>query len=82
MKSPKQAISDISYYYMNHTLISYIKTIEDARDILLNYYENETSFIIPKVQEILEKFERLTIESIENQMSLISKLNTQLEKKN
>ena len=79
MKSPKQAISDISSYYMNHTTVSYIKTIKDARDILLNYYENETNFILPKVQEILEKFESLTIESIKKQMNLIAKINTKLD---
>ena len=41
IKSPKQTISDISNYYMNHTSVSYINTIKEAKNILMNYYENE-----------------------------------------
>ena len=41
INSPKETISVISTYYLNHTSSSYISTIEKASQILLNYYENE-----------------------------------------
>ena len=81
MKSPKQTISDISSYYMNHTTVSYVNAIKEAKNILLNYYKNET-FIIPTVQGILEKFENVTLDSIKKQMKLINNLNNLLENKN
>ena len=81
LKSPKQAISDISNYYMNHTSISYISTIKRARNILMNYYKNEKDLIVPKVKEILGQFENITIDSIEKQIKLINNLNSKLENK-
>ena len=74
IKSPKQVISDISNYYLNHTSTSYINTINEAQKILLNYYENEKDLIVPLVEELLEKFENVTIESIQKQINLINNL--------
>ena len=81
IKSPKQTISDISYYYMNHTSSSYINTITQARDILMNYYQNEKDLIVPKVDKILEQFENVTVESLEKQINLIRNLSERLESK-
>ena len=75
IKSPKQAISDISNYYLNHTSNSYVNTIKEARNILYYYYEKEKDLIIPEVEKILGKFENITIESLGKQIRLIQKLN-------
>ena len=79
LKSPKQTISYISCYYMNHTTTSFINTIKEAQDILMNYFENEKDLIVPQVKEILEKFENVTIESLEKQINLINNLNKKLD---
>ena len=80
INSPKQVISDISNYYLNHTSTSYIKAIKEAQKILLNYYENEKELIVPLVDELMEKFENVTIESIQKQINLINYLIDKLDK--
>ena len=79
INSPKETISIISTYYLNHTSSSYISTIEKASQILLNYYENEVKLIVPKVEKQIELFENVTIESIKKQLNLIKKLKEKLE---
>ena len=79
LKSPKQVISDISNYYLNHTSYSYSNIIEEAKDILYNYYENEMDFINLEVEKLLGNFENITIESLWKQIRLIQKLNLKLE---
>ena len=68
IKSPKETISHISTYYLNHTSTSYINTIIEAKNILMNYYINEKDLIIPIVDNLLNKFETTTIESIQKQI--------------
>jgi len=82
IKSPKEAISVISTYYLNHTSYSYISTIEKAREILLNYYENEVELIVPKVENQINLFENTTIESIQKQLNLTKKLIQKIENRN
>jgi len=82
INSPKQTISYISTYYMNHTSTSYVNTIKEAKDILMNYYINEKELIVPEVDKILKQFEDITIESIQKQIHLINKLNTKLSNNN
>ena len=79
INSPKETISVISTYYLNHTSSSYIGTIEKASQILLNYYENEKELIVPKVEKQIELFENVTIESIQKQLNLIKKLKQKIE---
>ena len=66
---------------MNHTSTSYINTIKQAQNILLYYYENEKDLIVPIVKELLEKFENITIESIQKQINLINNLNSKIDNK-
>ena len=80
IKSPKQIISDISNYYLNHTCTSYVNTIKEAQNILFNYYENERNLIVPMVEELLEKFENVTIESIQKQINLVNNLIDKIDK--
>ena len=79
INSPKETISVISTYYLNHTSSSYISTIEKASQILLNYYENEVELIVPKVERQIELFENITIESIQKQLNLIKNLKQKIE---
>ena len=82
IKAPKQAISYISLYYMNHTSTSYINTIIEAKNILDYYYINEKDLIIPAVNNILQKFEEITTESIQKQINLINNLSERIEDNN
>ena len=82
IKSSKQAISQISYYYMNHTSTSYVNTIIEAKNILMNYYINEKDLIIPKVDKILKDFEQIVKESIQKQVNLVNNLNSKFENNN
>ena len=79
IQSPKQAIASISTYYMN---TSYVNTIKEAEKILMNYYIDEKDLIIPEVEKILNQFEKVTIDSIQNQLKIISFLNSKLEDRN
>ena len=82
LNSPKQAIAAISFYYMNHTSTSYINTINEAKKILMNYYIDEKNLIVPKIDKILEKFETITIESIQRQINLVSNLTEKIDSSN
>ena len=82
IKSPKQTISDISNYYLNHTSNSYVNTIKEARDILYYYYMKERDLIYPEVEKMIKTFEDATIESLGKQINLTKKLNLKLENKN
>ena len=78
IKKPKQAISDISNYYMNHTSTSYIDTIIDSKNILMNYFIKEKDLIVNEIENILEKFENNTFESISKQIKLVNILNEKI----
>ena len=73
LKSPKQTIADIYIYYLNHTSTSYIDTINKAKKILMNYYINQKELVIPEVDK-KEKFENITIKSIQKQIYLMNNL--------
>ena len=72
----------ISYYYMNHTSTSYINTIIEAKNILMNYYINEKDLIIPKVENLLKEFEDIVRVSIQKQVNLVNNLNAKFESNN
>ena len=65
--SSKSKLTEISTYYLNNTPTSYINTIEEARNILLNYYKDEYEIIMPKVNSLLQQFEKATKESIQKE---------------
>ena len=74
IKSPKETLSIISTYYLNHTSTSYINTIQKASEILMNYYQNEVDLIVPEVEKRKDLFKNNTIESIQKQIDLVKKL--------
>ena len=82
INTPKEIISSISTYYLNHSSSPYISTIENASQILLNYCENEVELIVPKVEKQIKLFENITIESIKKQLNLIKKLKQKIDNRN
>jgi len=74
LNSPKNKISEISTYYLNYTSTSYITTIKDAQDVLMNYYKREKDLIIPQVNQILNSFEEMVSKSLQKEKSIINNL--------
>jgi len=82
LSSPKSILTEISTYYLNHTTTSYSSTIQQAKDILTNYYKDEYNLIYPKVEKIINKFEEKINESIQKEMKIINNLYEKIENKN
>ena len=82
LNSPKSILTELSTYYLNHTTRSYSDTINQAKDILTNYYINEYNLISSKIEDILNKFEEKINESIEREIKIINILYEKIENKN
>jgi len=81
LSSSKSKLTEISTYYLNNTSTSYINTIEEAQNILLNYYKDEKDFILPKVNSLCKEFEDATKESIQKDEKIVNNLYQKLENK-
>ena len=81
LSSSKSKLAEISTYYLNNTSTSYINTIEEAQNILLNYYKDEKDFILPKINSLLKQFEDATKESIQKDEKIVNNLYEKLENK-
>ena len=81
LKSCNNKLTEITTYYLNYTSFSYVDIVEQAQNILENYYINEKNFIVSKVQEILGKFEESTINSLQNELKTVNILYNNLENK-
>jgi hypothetical protein len=79
--SSKSKLTEISTYYLNNTSTSYISIIE-VQNLLLNYYKDEYELIIPKINSLLEQFEKATKESIQKEEKIVDNLYMKLENKN
>ena len=82
INTPKETITFISLYYMNHTSTSFTDAILEGQKILMNYYENEKELIISEVNKTLEDFEKNAIDSIQKQINLVNKLYERLKNLN
>ena len=56
LSSTKSKIAEISSYYLNDTDTSYVDIIQQAKEIMDNYYINEKNLIEPLVDEMLNNF--------------------------
>ena len=56
LSSDKSKMAEISSYYLNNTDESYYEFIQNASNILSNYYINEAELITQKVNPMLENF--------------------------
>ena len=71
LSSDKSKIVSISSYYLNETDNSYYKLIQNAKDVLDNYYENEKNLILPLVYTLINNFYAKTKElATKNQTNL------------
>ena len=61
LSTNENKIVGISSYYLNNTDTSYYEIIQEAKNILDNYYKNEKNLIYPLVNDMLENFEKNTI---------------------
>ena len=82
LSSPKSLLTEISTYYLRNTTTSYTSTIQEAEEILTNYYKNEYNLILPQVEKILNKFEEKLKESVEKEMKIVNNLYEKIENKN
>ena len=61
LSSKKSKIAELSSYYLNDTDTSYVNIIQQAKEIMDNYYINEKQKIEPLVDEMLNNFPEITI---------------------
>ena len=82
LNSKNNKITEVTTYYLNHTSSSYVKTIEDAENILNNYYIKEFDLIYPKIEEMLKEFEDTTIKDLQKEKKIINNLYNKLINRN
>ena len=67
-------------YYLNNTDTSYVDIIQQAKEIMDNYYINEKELIEPLVDDMLNKFpERTLIEMLKNVKLTLEKVSDKLD---
>ena len=54
----KSKLTEISTYFVNNTPSSFIETIKEAEEILINYYKTEKNLVLEKMQESLNMFDK------------------------
>ena len=81
LKSCDNKLTEISTYYLNYTSSSYVDIVQQAQNILENYYINEKNFTISKIQEILDEFEKIANDTLENEINKIEILSKNLANK-
>ena len=82
LSSPKSKLTEISTYYLNYTSSSYISIIEQANEILTNYYKDQYNLISQKFDFFKKEFEAEIDESIKKEMKFINNLYEKIENKN
>ena len=82
LSSKKSKIASISAFYgLNKTNSSYIKAIEEANEILGNYYINEKNKVEYLLNELFGKFSKESLQSIENGQYILDNVTNRLEDK-
>ena len=82
LNSKSNKITEVTTYYLNHTSSSYINSIQEAENILENYFKNEYTLIYPQVEKMLKEFEQNSIEALEKEKKIINNLRNKIENKN
>ena len=78
LSTNENKIVGISSYYLNNTDTSYYEIIQEAKNILDNYYKNEKNLIYPLVNDMLENFEKNTINIIEKYQNMLDSISERL----
>ena len=79
LKSPKSIYTEISTYYSNNTPTSYIKPIQEVKNIYLNYNQTKYKILNNSIEILLKDFEDNYLESINKPKKIISNLYTKLQ---
>ncbi len=81
LKSVKNKLTEITTYYLNYTSSSYVDTVQEAKNILENYYINEKNVLMDKIKTILNNFEKSTNEAIDKYIRTINGIYNNLDKR-
>lgn len=81
LNSCDNRLTEITTYYLNHTPSSYVDIIQQAQNILENYYINETNLVVSKIQEILDEFEISANNTLNEEINKINILSENLVNK-
>ena len=79
LKSSKSRLTEIATYYLNNTSDSFVDLVENALELLLNYYKNEGNKIINEINELVDNFVSKFNKSIESERIKINNLLELLE---
>ncbi len=79
LNSTKSKLTEISTYFVNNTPSSFIETIKETEEILMNYYKTEKNLVLEKIQEPLNIFEKNIKQSIQKEEKLIDNLYIKLK---
>ena len=71
LSSINNKLTEITTYYLNHTSSSYVDTVQNAQNILENYYINEKNLILSFTDELLNKFEQSMHSTLEKELKTI-----------
>ena len=79
LNSSRSKMTEISAFFTNNTPSSLVGTINEAEEILMNYYKTEKDLILKKINEPLKLFETKIKESLNKEEKLIDNLYSKLE---
>ena len=79
LNSTKNKFTEISSIYLNNTPSSYINIIQNAKNIISNYGQNENDIMQNKLELILKDFENIYSESISKQKNIVNILYSKLK---
>ena len=80
ISSKKSKIANIAAFYgLNNTNISFVNIIENANEILNNYYKNEKNLLEPLLNELFDKFLNNSKELIKNSHYIFDNITNRLE---
>ena len=82
MKSEGNRLTQISLYYAKKKYSNYSINIQNAKEILENYYKNEATFIKSNINSVKEDFENYLLQYTIEENNMIKQLYQKLENKN
>ena len=81
MNSEGSKLTEIYAYYLQKNSSKYSSTVEEAQNILENYYKDEANLILSKINEMINNFEKFLEEELKEEKNMIIQLATNLENK-
>ena len=72
--SKNNTFTAITNYYLNNTSVSYINIIQSMKDIINNYFINEYNIIYPKIENLMNSFNKTSYDVLKKNLSYIENL--------